>query len=196
MPALESAALENLFNVPRTVNHFTDRQVSDETLKAIVDLTKMGPTAFNSQPLRITWLRSAEARERLIPAMVEANQDKTRKAPVTAVLSFDKSWSARFPEFNARAADPMQGVFDGNDNLRHSVGRDNAHLQAGYFITAIRALGLAAGPMTGADFAKITEEFYPAGDRQAFLVVNLGYGIEPDYARNPRFTFEDTTETL
>lgn len=195
MAALDQSALENLFTTPRTVSAFTDQEVTDETLQTIFNLTKMGPTAFNSQPLRITWLRSAEARERLVPFMSGNNQEKTRKAPVTAILSFDKNWVDTAPNFNPRMADYLQGAFT-SEELSLPTANDNAHIQAGYFITAIRALGLGAGPMTGADFAKITEEFYPAGDRQAFLVVNLGYGIDPEYGRNPRFTFEETTETI
>lgn len=195
MAALDQSALENLFTTPRTANHFTDKEVSDETLAEIYNLTKMGPTAFNSQPLRITWLRSAEARERLIPALAETNQEKTRKAPVTAVLSFDKNWVATAPEFNPRMADYIQGAFS-SESMSLPTANNNAHLQAGYFITAIRALGLSAGPMTGANFPAITAEFFPEGDREAFLIVNLGYGIDPEYDRNPRFALEDVTETL
>lgn len=193
---LNTSAREQLFTAHRTVSHFTDREVTDETLREIYDLTKMGPTAFNSQPLRITWVRSAEARQRLVAHLVEGNQEKTLAAPVTAILSFDRSWFNRFGEFNPRAATSMEPVFAGNEAAAEGTGSLSAHLQAGYFITAVRALGLGAGPMTGGDFAGITEEFFANKDQQAFLVVNLGYGIEPGYDRGLRFDFEDVTETL
>lgn len=195
MSALHQETLNALFNEPRTVNHFTDREISDETLHEIYNLTKMGPTAFNSQPLRITWLRSEEARNRLVPLMVPANQDKTAAAPVTALLSFDKNWHTLFSTFNPRAAS-MEDYFGSDEELSYEAGKNNAHIQAGYFITAIRALGLDAGPMTGADFKKITAEFFPESAQEAFLVVNLGYGKTPDYPRNARFEADQVTEIL
>lgn len=193
--SLEPVTRETLFASHRTVSHFTDQQVTDDTLREIYDLTKMGPTAFNSQPLRITWVRSAEARERLIEFMAEGNKEKTRKAPVTAILSFDRSWFERFGEF-APALAQMEGMFAVDQVMADNTGALSAHLQAGYFITAVRALGLAAGPMTGADFAGITEAFVADKNQQAFMVVNLGYGIAPEYPRGLRFDFEDTTETI
>lgn len=196
MQALTPEAVESLFNSHRTVNHFEEREVAQETLDAIYNLTKMGPTAFNSQPLRITWVRSEEARKRLVPLMMPGNQDKTAAAPVTAILSWDKNWVARFPDFCPPAADTMMPFYQANEALAESTGNNNAHLQAGYFITAIRALGLAAGPMTGADFAQIDANFFPDQDRASFLVVNLGYGIAPEYGRHPRFEAADVTETI
>lgn len=193
--ALSPEAINQLFNTHRTVNHFTDQEVTDEQLKEIYELTKMGPTAFNSQPLRITYLRSAESRARLIPHLVESNREKAEKAPVTAVLSFDTNWSERFPEFNPRAAG-MREMFRDNEGVRHSSGLLSSSIAAGYFIIATRALGLAAGPMTGADFEGITQEFFPDGERKAFLAVNLGYGVLPEYDRNPRFSFDEAAEIL
>lgn len=193
--AISPEAIDTLFNSHRTVNHFTDEEVSDEQLKHIVDLTKMGPTAFNSQPLRVTFLRSEEARARLLPLLVESNRDKTAKAPVTAILSFDTQWSEKFPEFNPRAAG-MADIFAKNDEARHQAGLLSAAIATGYFLTAVRAVGLSAGPMTGADFDSITSEFFPAGDRKAFVVVNIGYGIHPEYDRNPRFDFDQVAEII
>ncbi|MDO4253509.1 MAG: malonic semialdehyde reductase [Rothia sp. (in: high G+C Gram-positive bacteria)] len=194
--ALPQESLELLFSQPRTVNHFTDQEVSQEDLKAIWDLTKMGPTAFNAQPLRVTFLRSAQARERLIPLLAEGNQEKTKDAPVTAILSFDTNWSARFEEFNPMAAQMGMASLFTDETARHAAGYQSANIAAGYFITAIRALGLAAGPMTGADFKAIDQEFYPDGQRRSFLIVNIGYGVQPSYPRNKRFDFEDVTEIL
>lgn len=194
--AISASAREELFINPRTVSHFTDQEVTDEVLREIYELTKMGPTAFNSQPLRITWVRSAEARQRLAAHMVDSNQAKTIAAPMTAILGFDRSWFQRFGEFNPRSAPNMQPMFEGNPEAAEGAGALSAHLQAGYFITAVRALGLDAGPMTGGDLAAITTEFLADKNQQAFLIVNLGYGIEPSYPRNSRFEFEDVTETI
>lgn len=193
--ALSPEAINQLFNTHRTVNHFTDQEVTDEDLKKIYDLTKMGPTAFNSQTLRITYLRSEQSRARLVPLLTEGNREKTEKAPVTAILSFDTNWSDKFEQFNPRAA-ALASMFKDNEQMRHGAGETSAKIAAGYFILATRAVGLAAGPMTGADFASINQEFFPNDDRRAFLVVNLGYGIEPTYDRNPRFAFDEAAEII
>lgn len=193
--ALSPEAINQLFNTHRTVNHFTEQEVTDDQLKEIYELTKMGPTAYNAQPLRITYLRSAEARQRLIPFMAETNQEKTAQAPVTAILSFDTNWSDKFPQFNSRLA-ALSEMFKGNQDARFRVGEISAAISAGYFITAVRALGLAAGPMGGVDFEGINKEFFPEGNQKAILVVNLGYGIEPTYDRSPRFAFDEAAEII
>ena len=90
----------------------------------------------------------------------------------------------------------MREMFRDNEGVRHSSGLLSSSIAAGYFIIATRALGLAAGPMTGADFEGITQEFFPDGERKAFLAVNLGYGVLPEYDRNPRFSFDEAAEIL
>lgn len=102
--AISTEDAERLFLGARTANHFTDEAVTEDQKRAIYDLTKMGPTAFNSQPLRITWVESPEARERLVQHMAPGNQDKTRVAPLTAILAYDENWHEHFPEFSPQAA--------------------------------------------------------------------------------------------
>lgn len=194
-PRLTDDDIKALFIKPRTTRTFTDQPVTDETLRAIYDLTRMGPTAFNSQPLRITWVKSADARERLMPLMTASNREKVANAPMTALLSFDTTWYNRFEEFSPAAAS-MGEVYGSNPELAAHTGENNAHLQAGYFITAIRALGLDAGPMSGADFAAIEQEFFEGKNRKPFMVVNIGYGEAPAYPRGLRFDFDDATDEL
>ena len=146
-PAMTQLALDitaedadRLFTTARTASHFTDEPVTPEQKHTIYELTKMGPTAFNSQPLRITWVESPEARERLVQHMSGGNQEKTRRAPLTAILSYDENWHTRFPEF-LPAAPQLQGMYDDNDDLRLTSGKANSHIQVGYFIVAARAAG-------------------------------------------------------
>lgn len=194
-PALTPEAIEELFNNHRTVNHFTHQEVTDEQLRHIYDLTKMGPTAYNAQTLRITFLRSEESRKRLIPALAEPNQAKTLAAPVTAILAYDTKWFEKFEQFNPRMA-ALAENFAHNDAAASAVGEASALIAIGYFITAIRTVGLAAGPMGGVNFETINQEFFPEGNQKALLVCNLGYGITPEYPRNPRFSFEEATDIL
>ena len=100
MTRLSEDQITALFREPRTMRKFTDRPVIDDQLREIQELTYLGPTAFNSQPLRITWIKSSEARERLVKHLIEANQEKARQAPVNAILSYDKAWIDRADVFN------------------------------------------------------------------------------------------------
>ncbi|BCT74444.1 putative NADH dehydrogenase/NAD(P)H nitroreductase [Sinomonas cyclohexanicum] len=194
--ALDDAAVNALFVEARTANTFTG-EVTDEQAQAIYELAKFGPTAFNNQPLRVTYVRSPEARERLVKHMSRGNQDKTLSAPLVAVLSFDTEWHERFDTFLPGGAERLKGMFDADDALRYGTGRDNGHLQAGYFILAVRSLGLAAGPMTGADFAAIDSEFFPEGGRKSFLVVNIGQPGEDAWGpAKTKFAYEDVVETI
>ena len=193
--AIEQDAVDRLFCDARTASHFTDAPVTDEQKRTVYELTKMGPTAFNSQPLRITWVESAEARERLVAHMSGGNQEKTRNAPLTAILSYDENWHERFPEF-LPTAPHLKGIYDENHDMRISSGNANSHIQVGYFIIAARAAGLAAGPMTGFDPAGVDEEFFEGTGKHSIVVVNLGTSVEPEYARNPRFAAKDVTETI
>ncbi len=193
---LDGDAAAALFLEARTANSWADDEVSEQTLQAVYELTKMGPTAMNIQPLRITWVRSAEARERLVAHMNEGNKAKTLNAPMVAVLSYTNEWH----QLLATTAPHMAGtvpMFEANTETRNHMALTNAHLQAGYFIVAARAAGLAAGPMTGFDAAGLDAEFNAGTSNSSFLVVNLGKpnGVV-DRERLHRLEFELATETL
>ena len=167
---LDPAAQDLLFREARTANTFTDEPVTDEQVQAIYDLVKYGPTAFNQSPLRITLVRSAEARERLVQHMAEGNRPKTSTAPLVAILSADNEFHeelpALFPHFPAG-----QGLLLRRAPAARVPPALNAALQAAYFIIGVRAAGLAAGPMTGLDFAGRPEGVpgrrpHPADGRQ------------------------------
>ncbi|GHG52625.1 putative NADH dehydrogenase/NAD(P)H nitroreductase [Sinomonas cellulolyticus] len=193
---LDTAAVDALFTQARTANTFTG-EVTEEQAQAIYELAKFGPTAFNNQPLRVTYVRTPEARERLVKHMSRGNQAKTLSAPLVAVLSFDTEWHEQVDTFLPVAAEYIKGAYSADDSLRYGTGRDNAHLQAGYFILAVRALGLAAGPMTGADFSAIDAEFFPQGGRKSFLVVNIGQPGEDAWGpAKTKFAYEDVVETV
>lgn len=199
-PVLDEAAADLLFRAGRTANTFTDELVSDEQLRAVWDLAKMGPTAFNSQPLRVTWVRDGAARERLLTHMARGNQAKTVAAPVVAVLSFDTRWHQRFDDFMPGMAErtaPMAENFAADEALSQQIANNNANMQAGYFILAVRALGLDAGPMSGFDAPGLDADFFPDGSQKSFAVINIGHaGAEAWGPAKPRFDFEDATTTL
>ena len=192
---IDSAAVDAIFAQARTANSFTG-EVTEEQAQAIYELTKFGPTAFNSQPLRVTYVRSDEARATLVDALSKGNRAKTASAPLVAILSYDTDWAGKWdnflPGYNAPKA-----MYDADPALAAATGNNNAHLQAGYFILAVRSLGFAAGPMTGADFAAIDAAFFPAGDQKSFLVVNIGQPGEEAWGEaKPKYSYDDAVRTV
>ncbi len=192
---IDPAAVDAIFALARTANSFTG-EVTEEQAQAIYELTKFGPTAFNSQPLRVTYVRSAEARATLVDALARGNRAKTASAPLVAILSYDTDWAGKWdsflPGYNAPKA-----MYDADPALAAATGNNNAHLQAGYFILAVRSLCFSAGPMTGADFAAIDAAFFPAGDQKSFLVVNIGQPGEEAWGEaKPKFSYQDAVRTV
>jgi nitroreductase len=186
---LNNTALEQTFTQARTFNKFTDRAVTDETLHALYELAKWGPTSMNTQPARIVFVRSAEAKAQLLPALMPGNANKTMAAPVCAIVAMDSLFFEHLPEqFPAMNAKPM---FEGNAGLAESTAFRNSSLQAAYLIVAARQLGLDCGPMSGFDPAKVNEAFFPDGRYKANLLINLGYGdASGNHPRGPRLPFE------
>jgi 3-hydroxypropanoate dehydrogenase len=193
--AVDSAAASALFLDARTANTFSTEPVSDEKLRAIYELTKMGPTMMNNQPLRITWVRSEEARGRLAAQMAEGNREKTRTAPAVALLSYDADWHEHFGTFFPHA--PERKAYFEEPAGREAIARNNAWLQSGYFVMAVRAVGLHAGPMGGFDAAGIDAEFNAGTAQKVFMVVNVGTpGDNPWFDRLPRLAAETATATV
>lgn len=194
--ALDRAAQDLLFREARTANTFTDEPVTDEQLAAIYDLVQWGPTAMNSQPLRVVLLRSQEAKARLLPHMAEGNRAKTAQAPVVAVLAMDVDFHDELPRTFPHAAG-LRDMLDGDEDARRSTALLNGGLQVGYAIMGIRAAGLAAGPMTGLDADAVSREFFPDGRHHVLAVVNVGHPAENAWMdRLPRLPFEEAVTLL
>jgi 3-hydroxypropanoate dehydrogenase len=188
---LDEAGRALLFTEARTASTWADTPVTDEELSAIWELARWAPTSANTQPLRVLYVRPGEGRDRLVKFMADGNKAKTEAAPAVAVLAVDTRFHEHIPTvFPMRPQ--MKDMFEANEELRVTGGRFNAALQAGYFILAVRALGLAAGPMTGYDAAGLDAEFFPGGRYKSILVVNIGHpGENPWYGRLPRLDHED-----
>ncbi|GHD57972.1 malonic semialdehyde reductase [Streptomyces goshikiensis] len=193
---LDSAAQDLLFREARTVGSFSDEPVTEEQVQAIYDLVKYGPTAFNQTPLRITLVRSAEARERLVRHMAEGNKAKTAAAPLVAILSADNEFHEELPALLPHFPQ-AKDVFFAERPVREQSALLNTALQAAYFIVGVRAAGLAAGPMTGADFAGLQKEFLD-DDHTPLMVVNIGKpSDEPAaFGRAPRLEFDQVVTTV
>lgn len=192
---LDAAAQDLLFREARTANTFSDEPVTEEQVQAIYDLVKFGPTAFNQTPLRITLVRSAEGRERLVKHMAEGNQAKTSAAPLVAILSADNEFHEELPQLLPHFPQAKDAFFSERP-VREQSALVNATLQAAYFIIGVRAAGLAAGPMTGLDFAGVQKEFLD-GDHTPLMVINIGKpGEDAWFPRSPRLEFDQVITTV
>lgn len=192
---IDSAAADQLFFDARSANSFSDEPVSDEVLDAIYQTMKMGPTLMNNQPLRITWVKSEEARQAIAGTMSGTNAQKALSAPALAVLSFDTQWHEEFENFFPHAPE-RKAMFE-DAAVRTAVGNNNAWLQAGYFIMAVRAVGLAAGPMGGFDAKAVDAIINSDNGHQSFLVVNVGKpGENPWFDRLPRHGAQLATRSI
>ena len=194
--AINRETADRLFFQARTANTFSSEEVSDESLEAIYELTKMGPTMMNNQPLRITWVKSQDTREAVVAHMLEGNRAKSLAAPALAVLSYDANWHEQFSEFFPHAPE-RKAMFDHDAVARAEIAKNNAWLQAGYFIMAVRAAGLNAGPMGGFDAAGIDTVINAGTAHHTFMVVNIGTpGEDPWFDRLPRLSTETATKTV
>jgi 3-hydroxypropanoate dehydrogenase len=192
---LGAAAHAQLFTAARTHNAFQDRPVPDALLREALDLAKMGPTAANQQPLRVVFLRSREAKERLRPAMAPGNVEKTMAAPVVAITGYDLEFYEHLPYLMPHV--DAKSWFSGNAELAARSAAQSGTLQVGSFILALRAVGLDAGPMGGFDPAKVEAEFFPEGKIKANVIINIGYGDDARlFPRSPRLSFDQMAKVL
>jgi 3-hydroxypropanoate dehydrogenase len=186
---------EQLFTEARTQAGYLPDPVDDSTLRALYDLMKWGPTSANCTPARIAFVRSADAKARLVECMDAGNVRKVQEAPVTAIVGMDMAFYEQlprlFPHTDARA------WFAGKPQKIEETALRNSSLQGGYFILAARALGLDCGPMSGFDAARMDAAFWAGTTVRSNFVCTLGRG-DPSrlHPRNPRLAFEEACRLL
>lgn len=192
MTTARDEELELLFTKARTHNAWLDRPVDDATLRRLYDLVRMGPTGGNTQPLRVVFVKTAAAKERLRPVLAPLNVDKAMSAPVTAIVAYDSQYFELMPKLFPARPDMRDLQEKMPQDRRTYLALINSTLQAGFLILAARALGLDCGPIGGFDAAKTDAEFFPDGRWRSTLLMNLGYGDPTKlYPRNPRLDFEE-----
>lgn len=183
-------ALEQIFTKARTHGVWLPEPVSDELLHQIYDLMKWGPTSANCCPARIVFAKSKEAKEKLLPCMAEGNVEKTKTAPVTAIIAYDLEFYEKLPTLFPYA--PARSWFADNQPLIMSTAFRNGTLQGAYFMIAARSLGLDCGPMSGFDNAKVDAVFFQGTSWKSNFVCNLGHGDHGKlHPRSPRMEFSE-----
>ena len=193
---LDDAALDTLFRKARTQNGWLPTPVSDAELRAIYDVMKWGPTSANCCPARLLFLRTPEAKARLLPALSPGNVDKTKAAPVTAIIGYDTRFYELMLKLFPHRPD-MADNFKNNPTLAQITAFRNGTLQGAYFMLAARAVGLDIGGMSGFDNAKVDAEFFPDGRVKSNFLCNVGHG-DPSKVlpRLPRLDFEEACTLL
>jgi 3-hydroxypropanoate dehydrogenase len=192
---LDDRSLDIIFRSARTHSVWLDKPVGDDLLREVYDLMKWAPTSANSSPARIVFVKSELAKQRLLSAVIPGNIDKTRTAPVTAIIAQDHEFYEKLPHLFPHA--DARSWFVGNQPLIDTTAFRNATLQGAYLILAARALGLDAGPMSGFDNAKVDKEFFSGTHIRSNFLINIGYGDASElFPRSPRLPFEEATQIL
>ena len=192
---LDDRSLDIIFREAHTHSVWLDKPVSDALLHQIYDLMKWAPTSANCCPGRFVFVRSAEAKQRLLPLMAPGNVEKTRSAPVTVIVGYDTEFYEKLPTLYPPA--DARSWFVGNQPLIDTTAFRNGTLQGAYLLIAARALGLDAGPMSGFDNEKVDQEFFAGTKTKSNFVINLGYGDSAKlFPRSPRLPFGEAAQIL
>jgi len=187
---LDQLARDQLFLEAHTQRHWLEQPIPDVLLQEAYELARLAPTSANCQPLRIHFVRSAAAKERLQPCLSASNLRQTMTAPVTAIFAADFEFYEHLPRLYPQA--DARSWFTGSEATIRATAEMNAALQAGYFILAARSLGLDCGPMGGFDKAKTDAAFFSRSSWKSLFLCNLGYGDPTGFRpRNPRLDFAE-----
>lgn len=192
---LDQNALDTLFFNARSQNAWQDREVPDDLLRKLHDTLRMGPTSANSCPARFLFVKSDAAKEKLKPALMEGNVEKTMTAPVVAIIGYDLEFYEKLPQLFPHT--DARSWFVGKPKFIESTAFRNGSLQGAYLIMAARALGLDCGPMSGFSNKKVDELFFEGTSIKSNFLCGLGYG-DPEglFGRSPRLSFEEACEIL
>ena len=181
---------ERIFSNARTQNGWRDQPVGDDTLRQLYELMKWGPTSANSSPARLVFVRSAEAKDKLLACVSPGNVAKVREAPVTVIIGMDMAFHEQLPKLFPHA--DARSWFAGHADKIAETAFRNSSLQGAYLMIAARALGLDCGPMSGFDAGRMDAAFWAGSLVKTNFICALGHG-DPSklFARSPRLSFDD-----
>ena len=192
---LSDKQLALLFGEARSMNGWQDKEVSNDMVKSIYELTKMGPTSTNCCPARFKFIKSDGQKQLLKEALLPNNVDKVMSAPVIAIIGYDLDFSDNmsklFPHMDVA---PM---YKGNAEFNQATAFRNSSLQGAYFMMVSRALGLDCGPMSGFNNDLVDQTFFKDTNIKSNFLCCIGYG-DPSkiFMRLPRLDFDDACEIL
>ena len=188
--------LNKLFKKARSHNNWTNKNISENILQDLYELVKNCPTSANSEPMRVIFLKSNKAKERVKPFLSEGNVEKTMTAPVCAIIAYDTKFYNHLPKLFPHNLG-MKKILSNPPKKAEVTAFRNSTLQGGYFMLAARALDLDVGPMSGFDNAGVDKEFFSDGSFKSNFLCNLGYGDKSKLLKRlPRFEFSDVCQIL
>jgi 3-hydroxypropanoate dehydrogenase len=196
MSKLSDKSLDLIFREARTHSYWLDKPVDDALLAQVYDLAKMGPTSANMCPMRVIFVKSKAAKEKLKPALSAGNVDKTMAAPVTAIIGMDVHFYEKLPELFPHT-DAKSWFKDLPENVLEYTALRNGSLQGAYLMLAARSLGLDCGPMSGFDNAKVDAAFFAGTTVKSNFLCNLGHGDATKlHPRSPRLRFDEACQIV
>lgn len=197
---ISDEGFDTIFRTARSYNAWEEKDIPEVLIRAIYDLQKWGPTSANCCPARYVFIRSDEAKERLIPHLGPPNQEKSRTAPWVCIIAHDLEFHEKIPQLFPH--NPGAKAWFSDEENRHTTAFRNGTLQSAYFLIAARALGLDTGPMSGFSNDGVDNEFFigQGGEKENWRsnwICNIGYGSNKDlFDRSPRLDFDEACEIL
>ena len=190
-----SQHIKQIFTEARTHRFFTDQLVDDDILKQLYEVVKNAPTASNTCPMRVTFVKSVVEKTKLLEVIAEGNKPKAATAPVIAIVSYDMKFFDHLDNL-APHLDKSNFAQMSEDAIRAQAS-NNTWLQGGYLILAARALGLDCGAMAGFDRERTNKLFFNNSSWRAAFLLSLGYGSGKNIRdRAPRLSFEDACKIV
>ena len=192
---LDKESLDLILTDARSHYAWTDKPVSEETIRALFDITIAGPTSMNTCPARFIFVKSDEGKQRLAKSLKAKNIDKMMEAPVTAIIAWDPDYWKQLPFLFPH--EDRRPLFDGKEQYAYDTAYRNSTLQGAYFMIAARALGLDVGAMSGFSNQIVDEEFFSENGWKSNFLCNIGYADETAlFQKLPRFSFEQACSFL
>ena len=187
---LDKAGLDLLWFEAHTNNAWRNEPVSDGLLQQVYEAARWAPTLANTEPLRLVFVKSPEAKARLKPLLSPGNVDKTMAAPATAIVAHDLEFFEQLSTLSPHAPG-MKDYFGGlPPEGKLAAALLGSSMQGAYVILAARALGLDCGPMAGFNKDGVDAEFLSGTTWKSNFLINLGHGDPAGvHPRAPRLDF-------
>lgn len=187
--------IKQIFTEARTHRFFTDKPVDDAILRQLYEVVKNAPTASNTCPMRVIFVKSAAKKAKLMEAVSDGNKPKATTAPVIAIVAHDMKF---FDHLDTLAPHMDKSNFANmSDDAIRNQASNNTWLQGGYLILAARALGLDCGAMAGFDRERTNQLFFEDNSWRASFLLSLGYGSGINIRdRAPRLSFADVCQII
>ncbi|MGB5706030.1 MAG: malonic semialdehyde reductase [Arenicellales bacterium] len=194
--SISQEALGQILSEARTYPGWLDQPVEDDLLRRLYELARWGPTSMNTQPMRLLFVKSTEAKKKLLQAVAPGNIPKVEAAPVTVIVAQDMAFHTRLRRMVPHMKDP-ESSFNGKQAYIEDTAYRNSTLQGGYLLMTARALGLDAGPMSGFNQEKLDALFFEGTSFRSNFIMNLGYGDPSSvHPRAPRFEFDEVCQIV